>query len=185
MLRVQQGPSSRPTLPNGWELGGRRLGDSEGQGVQTGAPRGRARSQVGALIQSAAVPAQTLRPLLGWRVGAGQAAPGPGSQPPGPTVPMHLGPSLKRPFVLSPSYNLELWTQRSCTSAAGPQQDLGDKSQEATSSRTWATLSLCSSLSCPREARSKPPLRAGVQINESHQAKWARMPATPSRACRC
>lgn len=34
-------------------------------------------------------------------------------------------------------------------------------------------------------ARSKPPLRAGVQINESHQAKWARMPATPSQACRC
>ena len=156
LLRVQPGPSSRPASPEGWELGGRRSGASEGQRARTGALSGGARPHVGGLIRSGAAPGQflkhqdqTLRPLGTLSRGRGRGGGGQGRQPmvqglslqaqlsSHTTVPVHLGPSSERPFAPSLSHDLELWAQRSCTSAVGPQQDLGDESREAqvTSSR--------------------------------------------------
>lgn len=127
-------------------------------------PEGRGSAPGRGLIRSGAAPGQflkhqdqTLRPPGTLSRGRGRGGGGQGRQPmvqglslraqlsSHTTVPVHLGPSLERPFAPSLSHDLELWAQRSCTSAVGPQQDLGDKSWEAqvTSSRTgpsWASV---------------------------------------------
>ena len=145
---------------------------------------------------------QTLRPLSSPTWGRGREQ---GTQPAvqglslqawlssHTTAPVQLGPPLERPFVPSLSHDLALWAQRSCTSAVGPQKDLWDKSwgwgwgRSPTQDPSHPQPLLLPSTSTKRP-ETRPPLRAGVKMNESKSVNGAQMPPRPHQpqpSCWC
>ena len=80
------------------------------------------------------------------------------------TALVQLGPPLERPFVPSLSHDLELWAQRSCTSAVGPQKDLWDKS--------WGGGQLTNSGSQPSPASAPPFHGHNMAKNKTTLQGW-------------